>query len=71
MATKWSNDALQELRLLRLIASGLDVRRNCHNGELRKRPTLRRVLDGIECLRVEVGWEEWDPGIPTKRRRRG
>lgn len=58
MASKMTEGVLQELRVLRLIASGFDVRTQMKRAELRKSPSLMRVLKALDELQSEIGWEQ-------------
>lgn len=70
MSSKLSVKARKELRILHLIASGFDVRTQMKRAELRKSPSLMRVLKALEELQSEIGWEQWDSKSGAKRSRK-
>jgi hypothetical protein len=70
MASKRTERVLQELRVLRLIASGLDVRQCTDRRELQRRPSLRRALSALDELQSEIGWKQWDSKSDAKRSRK-
>ena len=70
MSSKLSVKAQKELRILHLIALGLDVRVHTKRAELQKSPTLMRALKALDELQSEIGWKEWDSKTGAKRRRK-
>lgn len=70
MVSKLPVNAQKELRILHLIAAGLDVRTRMKRAELRKSPCLMRALKALDELQSEIGWKQWDSKSSAKRSRR-
>jgi hypothetical protein len=70
MSSQWNSKALLELRVMKLIAAGIDVRRCRPNGKLAKLPSFKRALAAIDQLRSDVGWRETEGKSEVRRGKR-